>query len=440
MSHPALPTGDHYAPTEYASLIHSILAETLPARSETLPLGQVAGRVLAEDLTAPYPAPSFTNSQMDGYALTATGATAPRRIFQVGPDIPAGSATRGHAVADHLAYPIMTGAPLPAGYRAVVPVELTRVIGAKADQAGFAPAGGQVEIPVAEPGQFVRNIGEDILAGELLAPAGTPLTPALLGALAAQGIGQVPVREKLRLLVVTGGDELAPHPSPGEGDTAQVPPAAGTIFDANGPMLRALAEHDGCITERLATSDSTEDFCTGLTEAVERFHPDLVVTSGGISAGKYEVVRKGLTRLAPQTWFGHVTQQPGGPQGIALLPGSGSSPLPVLCLPGNPVSTLISYHLLLRPTLAALAGRPVSRREAILVTDQALQAPAGKTQYRRASLKAEVQKGGAVLTLATPDPATGSHLLHRAAQAQALIELEPDVVYTAGKTVTVIPL
>lgn len=435
-----LPSGSRLQPQVYASCVRDLVAATVTRTPYSLPLGEAAGAQLAEPLYALAPQPSFANSQMDGYALTSAAARAAQRVFRVGQDVPAGATGEGLPVSDTLVYPVMTGAPLPDGYTTVIPVERTSPVAGETDAAGFVAEGGQVEIPPAAPGAFVRAVGEDVAAGQLLAEGGSRLTPALIGALAAQGIASVPVYRPLRVLVVTGGDEVA-----GAGRA----PATGQIFDANGPVLAALLHQDGCTTDHLPIGDSVEDFCTALQGALAHRVPDLIVTSGGISHGKYEVVRLGLAALATApagggrvrtSWFGHVAQQPGGPQGLALLEAPDGRVLPVLCLPGNPVSTLISYHLLLRPALAHLAAEDEPDVYGQLVLDAPIAAPAGKTQYRRARLTRQARVDGSVLTLLTPDAATGSHLLLQAARADALVELEPGRTYRGGEPVRYIAL
>ncbi|WP_237237400.1 molybdopterin molybdotransferase MoeA [Rothia nasimurium] len=435
-----LPTGSRLQPQAYASCVRDLVAATVTRTPYSLPLGEAAGAQLAEPLYSLAPQPSFANSQMDGYALTSAAARAAQRIFRVGRDVPAGATGEGLPVSDALVYPVMTGAPLPDGYTTVIPVERTSPVAGETDAAGFVAEGGQVEIPPATPGAFVRAVGEDVAAGQLLAEGGSRLTPALIGALAAQGIGEVEVYRPLHLLIITGGDEVA---------SAGAAPASGQIFDANGPVLTALAHQDGCTTDHLPIGDSVGNFIAALAGALAERTPDVIVTSGGISHGKYEVVRLGLASLgtAPAgggrvraSWFGHVAQQPGGPQGLALLETHDGRVLPVLCLPGNPVSTLISYHLLLRPALAHLAAEDQPDAYGQLMLEAPLAAPEGKTQYRRAQLTRQVQPDGSVLPLLAPSAATGSHLLLQAARADALVELEPGCTYRGGELVRYIPL
>lgn len=447
---PLFPRQGTVNPADYRHLVEVTLATTVQRTSEKLPLVETAGRALAQELRAPRSVPHFANSQMDGYAVTALGAAREDRTFMVGADVPAGSDPQDLPVKDDIAYPIMTGAPLPAGYDAVIPVERSRVLTGEQDAAGFAQRGGQVELPQAVFGDFVRGVGEDIQAGELLAPTGTPITPALIGALASQGIGAVQVRSRPRVVLVTGGDEITL-------DT-EAAPETGKILDANGPMLCALAGADGAEIQRVAIGDSVEQLVGVLTRLVLTWRPDFIITSGGISHGKYEVVRLALTDMmetkdarvrAERTWFGHVAQQPGGPQGLSLLRATspeqdgGTHLVPVISLPGNPVSTLVSYVQLVRPALAQLTGRvaPQPRHGVLALTDgETLQAPEGKTQYRRARIERIFESDGTVRTLLTPDPLTGSHLLLRAATAQVLVQLDPGVTYRNGDLALYLPL
>lgn len=438
-----LPTTPTINPTDYAHLTYTLLTHHITPDTEKLPIIETSGRVLAETLTAPRPLPHFANSQMDGYALTDTAATRPDRTFYVGKDIPAGSTPSDLPIQDDIAYPIMTGAPLPTGYTTVIPVEDTQPLSGIPDPAGFVTRSNTIHIPPANPGQYVRQPGEDIAAGATLATAGTRITPTLIGALAASGITAVYVYNRPRVVLITGGDEIT--------HDASATPTPGKILDANGPLLSTIATDDGGHTQRIAIGDSPSALIRILTRLVTTWKPDLIITSGGISQGKYEVVRLALTQLAQEpgkitlvdSWLGTVTQQPGGPQGLALLRASDSEgpTIPLLALPGNPVSTLISYILLARPALRAITGNPLpGPLYGQLTLDAPISTPSTKTQYRRAQIHQEHLPTGNTRTLLTPDPLTGSHLLHRAAQAQALVQLDPNTTYTGGETVRYLPL
>lgn len=439
---PTFPTAPSLEPADYRQTVTELLSRTVEKRSEKLPLVEANGRVLAKSLHAPRSVPHFANSQMDGYALTPLAAARADRTFTIGADVPAGSDAGDLPLNHDIAYPIMTGAPLPAGYGAVVPVERSRVISGRTGIAGFGERGGQVDLPVARFGDFVREVGEDIEAGALLAAAKTVVTPALIGALASQGLGAVDVYSRPKVVLITGGDEIT-------ADT-EAQPQTGKILDANGPMLCALATADGCETQRVAIGDSAQKLVEVLTRLVLSWKPDLIITSGGISHGKYEVVRQALGTMqggdvfAEQTWFGHLTQQPGGPQGLALLQTrSTGSRVPVISVPGNPVSTLVSYVQLVRPALAGVTGLPAPEsRHGVLALEsgESITAPAGKTQYRRGQVERVFEADGTVRTLLRPDSLTGSHLLHRAAGARVLVELEPGVSYRNGDIARYLPL
>lgn len=424
--------GHTASPAEYRQTVTELLGKLLEKRTETLPLASVHLHYAAERVLAPSNIPAFANSQVDGYALTDTAAGRNNRVFRVGQDIPAGVSAQVD-ISDDLVYPIMTGAPLPTGYTCVVPEEQATPLGER--QGSFAAAGSQVELPLATPGQFVRYPGEDIEVGEILLDAGTRLSGAHLGALAAQGIGSVTVKAPLNVLVLTGGDEVAEAGS-------ELSP--GKIFDANGPMLNALlAEFSAQVTRRHLT-DHAEDLVDFLENYLAQNHVDVILSSGGISHGKYEVIKNAVQLLTEkngslpvrESWFGHVTQQPGGPQGLTLIENQGCA-VPLISFPGNPVSTLITATLVLQPALTAwyTGAIPEPRFGYLAPGTETISAPAGKTQYRRA--RAVLEDAGYRIEA---DAATGSHLLHRAAAANALVELEPGRTYQPGDTLRWYPL
>ena len=300
-------------------------------------------------------------------------------------------------------------------------------------------------------GQFVRRRGEDVVTGQVLARAGQRVTPALLGALASQGYARLTVAAGPRVLVCTGGDEICSGTA-GEDNASPDDLAQGQIFDANGPMLSAMLREDGATVRRIAIGDDPVELLHRLAAEYESFKPDIIITSGGISHGKYEVVRNAIAKaheadiLVPVSWFGHVSQQPGGPQGVNVLDFKGHR-VPMISFPGNPVSTLISYALILRPYLRA--GGPygvphaVASEQAtldnaprgVLVTDTPLTAPPTKRQFLRGTLAMVETEPGTYRVELYPDVLSGSHLLHRAAQADVLIELSPGMTYTGGEAV-----
>ncbi|WP_066527488.1 molybdopterin molybdotransferase MoeA [Corynebacterium bouchesdurhonense] len=338
------------------------------------------GARLAAEVRAVRDSPAFDNSQMDGYALPAATAG----TYTTGPTVAAGAdpdALYPHGLAG-LAAPVMTGAKLPRGTAAVVAVETCQ-------PGTFVADGEVVRAPAAAPGQYIRRAGTDIAAGEVLAPAGVRVTPALVGALAAQGVEAVPVHRAARILVVTGGAEIGR-------------PGAAAIPDSNGPALEALAARHGIeVAGRLRTDDDPDALRRAAAEAVEVLAPDAVVTSGGISHGKFEVVRQAF----PHGWYGHVAQQPGGPQGLSSFRG-----VPVISLPGNPVSTLVSFRLYVAPVLGhapAPVWVPLGGAEPV-------EGLAGREQF----LRGRVEDG-----LAVPLGGAGSHLLSQGAGADCLIRV-----------------
>ena len=173
---------------EYRAYLALLLREVFIGTAETVPLYHAAGRILAQDVTARMDVPSFDNSQMDGYALTAEAAEREDRIFTVGREIPAGRPLQRSRSSDDLTYPIMTGAPMPKGYDAVIPVEQSERIEYPDLPESFGRPSEKVKLAPGKPGQFVRRRGEDVVTGQVLARAGERVTPALLGALASQGV------------------------------------------------------------------------------------------------------------------------------------------------------------------------------------------------------------------------------------------------------------
>ena len=372
-------------------------------------------RVLARPLVAPVDLPPFRNSQMDGYAIRASEHG---RSVRVAPPIAAGAVPT--TLQPGTAAPIMTGAPMPEGADAVVPVE--------AIPPGAFPAGLELPdliVPRVDPGAFVRERGSDLRAGARIAEAGAPVTPALVGLAAATGLTEIAVRRPLRVLVVSTGSELArrePDADAVDAGTAaagaDVPHLHGRdphgsalparIGDANGAALAAALTEVGVEAVRTTASDATEQFLSALASAAPGV--DLVLTTGGISAGAFEVVRqtlepRGLT-------VGSVALQPGGPQGLGIVD-LGTATLPVLAFPGNPVSALVSFELFLRPMLTVAAGLP-QRPVELLPAGEAATSPEDRHQIRRATVE-----DGRLRFVGGP----GSHLLAHYVAATHLVHI-----------------
>ena len=327
--------------------VSQVLETLSPLEDGRLELGRAHGRVLAEDVTAAVPVPPWTNSAMDGYAVRAKDTTGACPltpvVLPVSGDVPAGAAPR--PLAEGTAQRIMTGAMLPEGADAVVKVEDT-------DQApGPHPIPERVEIrAAATPGLSVRRAGEDVAAGDPVMATGTRLSAAAISALASVGLGSVLVRPQVRVAVVSTGAELR------DAGQALEP---GTIPDSNSLLLAGLvAEHGAVCTSVARSGDTAEALAEVLRQAAAG--ADLIVTSGGVSAGAFDP----LTMLAQvqrgeeapvHLDFVKVAMQPGKPQGHGWVRADDGRRVPIICLPGNPVSVLVSFTTIVAPALARLA-------------------------------------------------------------------------------------
>lgn len=393
----------------HASLEAAEGAEVLALHEVSGPHGRVRarGRVLAHDVLAPGDLPAFANSQMDGYAVTAADLTGARPEKPV--DLPVGRTTAaGDPIRTHArgtASPVMTGAAVPEGADAIVPVEA-------ADPPRFPGLGNGVhDVPPGttvrfahpvESGTFVRAIGTDVARGAVLLAAGSRLGPAQLGTLAAAGITEVSVRRRITVLLLSTGHELR---------QAGAPLEPGQIHDANTPMLRAALDEAGALVRDALTPDDPSAVVDALEAAAGLV--DLVITTGGVSAGAFEVVRDALAARGVE--FVRVAIQPGGPQGLGrVILSPGTPGVPVVTLPGNPVSALVSFELFLRPVLRAFAGLAPDRPRAHLKLAHAVTSPIGKHQVRRG-----VIDGDGAVEVGAPS----SHLLHAYANATVLVHL-----------------
>jgi molybdopterin molybdotransferase len=321
----------------------------------------------------------------------------------VAEDIPAGRADVV-PLAPGTVHRIMTGAPLPPGADVVVPVELTDA------------ATDVVEIRDAPPaGSHLRAAGEDIAAGAVALSAGTPLGAAQLGLAAAVGVSTVSVRRRPRVLVLSTGSELV---EPGQ------PLLPGQIYESNSTLLAAAVEEAGGEPRRLHfVPDDVDQFLT--TVRAELATADLLITSGGVSAGAYEVVKDAFRELGTVE-FVKVAMQPGGPQGAGTVDG-----VPVVTLPGNPVSSFVSFEVFVRPALRRAMGHAFPDRLRVPARLAGpLRSPAGRRQFLRGRYDGEQvsQVGG-----------PGSHLVAHLARANSLVVVPEDVTeLPAGAEVDVI--
>ncbi|MFC5338987.1 gephyrin-like molybdotransferase Glp [Leucobacter denitrificans] len=400
------------------------LIESLSGRFEGVNLADpdALGRVLATAITAHSPVPAFDNSQMDGYAVCAADLLRASNenpvTLPLGLTAAAGDAPVVHA--SRTASPVMTGAAIPVGADAVVPVEATmspefpELVRAVEQTSGRTPAGSATFLEPVTHGAFVRFAAEDIAVGDTVLDAGTRLTPARIGAAAAVGVTRAQVRPRIQVLLCATGDELT--------HGAQTTLSQGHIYDANTPMLAAALRELGAEVRVVRTGDNPDEFLRALHGVTGEYH--LVVTSGGISKGAYEVVRAALAPLG--VWFGSVAMQPGGPQGLGEIDSS-SGRVPVLCFPGNPVSSLLSLELFLAPTLKGLAGRSTTPDIAHLPLAHDVDSPPAKHQIRRGSVNSD-----GTVSLSGP----GSHLIGDLAAADVLVHLPVGLAHAeAGTTV-----
>ncbi|MGW9115696.1 molybdotransferase-like divisome protein Glp [Streptomyces sp. NPDC055663] len=410
--------------------LDDILGAVRPLEPIELQLHDAQGCVLVEDVMVEIALPPFDNSSMDGYAVRVADVEGadeefPAVLTVIG-DIAAGSdgLPGDRSLRPGEAARIMTGAPLPAGAEAVVPVEWTDggTGGGPADTMRSlreAPEGAGGEVRVHRPVDaraHVRARGSDVKPGDLALGAGSVIGPPQIGLLAAIGRSTVKVRPRPRVVVVSTGSELV---QPGEELTG------GRIYDSNSFALTAAAKDAGAIAYRVgAVTDDADTLRATIEDQLIR--ADIVVTTGGVSVGAYDVVKEALSSVGDEDEpgsgidFRKLAMQPGKPQGFGSI---GPDHTPLLALPGNPVSSYISFELFVRPVIRTLMGlkdvnRPTVR--ATLSTDKALTSPSGKRQFLRGTYDAEA---GTV----TPVGGSGSHLIAALAQSDALIVLPEDV-------------
>jgi molybdopterin molybdotransferase len=366
--------------------LERILARVRPLASETVALADAAGRVLAEPAVALVDLPPFPSSAMDGFAIRAadTPATLP-----VGERIAAGRpASRELRPGEAMA--IATGGVVPDGADAVVPIEYV--------------VEHENEVEIREPvgvGANVRPRGGDVRVGDVVLDAGAQIGGAQVGALAAAGVAAVTCARRPRAAVVTTGTELRP---PGE------PLSPGQIYESNGPMLEAQLRAAGADVERMP---AVEDDPGAHRRALERaLEADLVVTTGGVSVGPHDLVRRVEAELGVEEVFWRVAVKPGKPISFGVR----GSTL-VFGLPGNPVSSLVGFELFVRPAVAALQGaaRPGPTYEPGLL-GSSLRRNAARDELVRARRVAGVDG-----TRLHPLSGQESHMIVRAAAADALV-------------------
>jgi len=348
-----------------------ILERFAPLPAESIELLASLGRVLAEDIRAEINAPPFANSSMDGYAVAAADtAEAPVRL-RVSLDIPAGSFPT-EPIRPGEAARIMTGAPLPEGADAVVPVEQTDQGWRSGDSPPLPDSVGILK--TVRPGDSVRPVGEDFRAGDVVLPALSVIRPQELGVLAALGKTNVPVVRQPRVAILSTGDELI---------EVDQPLAPGKIRDSNGYTLYGLIAQYGALPLRLPlVRDTADDVRRRFQQALD-LQPDIILSSAGVSVGTFDVVRSVLSEMG-EINFWRVNLRPGKPLAFGQIGG-----IPFFGLPGNPVSAMITFDVFVRPALLKLAQRP----DTIPMVTAAL-AEDVRTDGRRTYMRVKLRRDG----------------------------------------------
>lgn len=394
--------------------------------AQAVPLGEIQnistfdadGRVLAQDLVSPLDVPGHDNSAMDGYAVRLADL-AGTDILTVNQRIPAGS--QGQALAPLSAARIFTGAPVPPGADAVVMQEATETL----------PEAGQVRVLAApEPGQWIRRRGEDVARGAVVLPRGARLTPASLGLAASIGFAQLTVSRPVRVALFSTGDELV---MPGDVPADQLPP--GAIYNSNRFFLRALLKRLGCeVTDLGIVPDQREATIDALASAA-RDH-DLILTSGGVSVGEEDHIKPAVQALG-ELMLWQIAIKPGKPFAYGRVrrpaPSAGSADFAhFIGLPGNPVSSFVTFLLLVRPFLLKLQG-------AADLLPQAMPAVAGfawpKADKRREFLRVQLTPRGGLALFENQS----SGVLTSAVWGDGLVDNPPGQTITPGSIVQYIP-
>ena len=370
--------------------LNHILSKIHPLPAEAIPLTQGLGRVLADEVVSDINLPPFANSSMDGFAvraadIQAASEAAPARL-RVVMDIPAGAVPQA-AIQPGEAARIMTGAPVPAGADAVVPVEDT--------DSGWQ-AGTDIALQesvgirrAAQPGANIRPAGEDVAVGQVVLQAGTVLRPQDLGILAALGRAQPGVVKQPRVAIVSTGDELV---------DASEPLAPGKIRDVNGHTIAGLVTHYGGIPLRQPTARDTLEAVRAMFRAALDQQPDMIISTAGVSVGTYDVVRTVLDELG-EVQFWRVNVRPGKPLAFGQV-----ESVPFFGLPGNPVSAMVTFDVFVRPALLRMQRRTDEAETITAITGEALRSD-GRRSYLRVRL---TRQNGQIIAQTTGTQSSGA--------------------------------
>ena len=387
----------YYEMIPISKALKTIKGETPQLDTETISLADVVGRVLAENIIADNDLPPFDRSQMDGYAVRAVDTKGAPVMLKVAGESAAGSGWRkrlknGEAVS------IMTGAPLPSGADAVQKIELTM------NGAGLPQFGGET-VTVLEPvkkGQYIVPRGHEVRKGSVLLHKGTRVTPEIVAVLAAFGYANVKVSKRPRVAVLATGSEIV---------EAGEKPGRDQIRNSNSPMLRALAEKYGAVTQTLpAANDDVAQLSARISDAARM--ADVVTITGGVSVGKYDLTETTLRDMGAEILFERIRLKPGKPTVFAKLGGK-----LVFGLPGNPVSVAVTFHLFVRTALLLMQGADPEPEYGYAVLSKPVKGTRERDSYLPATLRTD-KKGW---LLATPLKWHGSSDFISFAKAQAVI-------------------
>jgi molybdopterin molybdotransferase len=378
--------------------LEQILQSFQSLASESVDLTLALGRVLAQDIQSSINLPPFPNSSMDGYAVRAEDTAGASRenpaTLHVTIDIPAGKLPDGR-IEPQQAARIMTGALLPDGADAIIPVEQTD---------SQWSAGGSDSLPKTvrifrsvKPDDYVRPVGEDIHRGQIVLRAGTILRPQDLGVLAALGEANIPVIRQPRVVIISTGDELV---------DASEPLAPGKIRDVNAHTIAGLVSTYGGIPIRLPIARDTLEEVRALFQQALAAKPDIIISSAGVSVGAFDVVRTILDELGKVS-FWRVNIRPGKPLAFGQVSG-----IPFFGLPGNPVSAMVTFDVFARPALLKMSQRPDTFNTVKAVTAESIQSD-GRRSYLRVKLEREngqlvarltgTQSSGALMSMVLAD-------------------------------------
>jgi molybdopterin molybdotransferase len=409
---------------EVEQALARIMAHFAPLDTVELPLLETLGMALAEDITSPLDLPPLANSAMDGYAVLhadIAGASATPPTLSVISAVAAGqvstdTVTLGNAIR------IMTGAPVPDGADTVVPFEETDEIDRRRSGQPLDEIVIRKTLPL---GSNVRPAGEDVTAGELVLPAGTVVRPAEAGVMASLGLSTARVIRKPVVAVLSTGDELTPV-----GD--QLTP--GHIYDSNSSSVAAAVRAAGGVAKIIGIArDNLDDLHRCIDAASDA---DLLVTSAGVSKGDYDMVKDVLEQRGDMN-FWSVRMRPAKPLAFGLLNRDNTRPLPLLGLPGNPVSALLAFEMFGRPAVRRMLGRDLLARPTV---EGVLTGPIFNSDGRRVYARVEVERRNGTW-FATPTGPQGSNILTSLSRANGLAICPSDLPRKeAGQAVKIIML